>query len=338
MHWLEVDPSRYGAGDVNFYREEDNAPTDLVDPSGLAGENPGLDKIPGNIQKLGTWEWDTAKGRFVLRENPAVTFHPDQAHGNLPVHGDLQGLIKHPKTGKPMKVRIRQDGSVLITKGPKTAEEEMENLLKAAGVEAKARRIPRSGRINFQAAVALGASTIVIAGSTYVYDMYVDMGWEVGVPLAERVGYGRTLQILGLLGELPDDEFDFTKKDGTVMHVKVVEQDGQRYFTAWHEERLSGFSWVTLLVSTPLFLYSYFSNNSITTVYDIKVGQIPAYHAPSPNGGDDDIPLLPLPNNINRFGPSQRYSLAANLIVQATCKRAGSGGVPGIQLPAFTSE
>jgi len=79
------------------------------------------------------------------------------------------------------------------------------------------------------------------------------------------------LQILGLLGELPGDSFDIHKWDGTTMHVQVVEQDGQRYFRASHEE-------------TSRIAYTLWIAKQTKTVEDIPVGKVPAFHSASFTG------------------------------------------------------
>jgi hypothetical protein len=117
--------------------------------------------------------------------------------------------------------------------------------------------------------------------------------------LAERIGYGRGLQIAGLLGELPADEFDMQKWDGIIMHVKIEEQDGQRYVHAWHEESVS--HW-----------YCLWLDNSTQTVDDIKVGQVPAFHE-KPSLSDQ---LFIAPPNMDLSHTSFRYEIQHGLARQ----------------------
>jgi hypothetical protein len=72
---------------------------------------------------------------------------------------------------------------------------------------------------------------ITVAGATYVYDEYVGLGWDKGVALAEKVGLGRALQILGAADMLPRArKFEYVTPSGTVYHVFYVKQNDVWYF------------------------------------------------------------------------------------------------------------
>jgi hypothetical protein len=148
-------------------------------------------------------------------------------------------------------------------------------------------------------------TTIIVGGVAWTQSVYEDTGWASGSALAERIGYGRGLQIAGLLGELPSDEFDIQKWDGTIMHVKIEEQDGQRYFHAWHEQRVSHWYYLWL-------------DSSTETVEDIKIGQVPAFHE-NPHLSDSLF-----------FGPENVDLSCTSFRVQIQNGWARPTGVPGV--------
>jgi hypothetical protein len=70
-------------------------------------------------------------------------------------------------------------------------------------------------------------------GATWVYDEYVGLGWSHGLPLAEKVGLGRALQLLGAADMLPRARtFSYFTPSGTMYIIAYVEIDGVWYFTA----------------------------------------------------------------------------------------------------------
>jgi hypothetical protein len=66
-------------------------------------------------------------------------------------------------------------GEILESKGGNAGAIKQE-VLKRRGINATVRRIARSGALSIEGAVALGATTVVVAGCTYFYDKYVDAG------------------------------------------------------------------------------------------------------------------------------------------------------------------
>jgi hypothetical protein len=116
--------------------------------------------------------------------------------------------------------------------------------------------------------VALGASALVTVAATWAYDEYVCAGQKAGESLATRVGLCRALQILGLSDELPPGTaFDIVRNGAPTIHLALVNDKGQWYFTASHSE-----SWYWSWLS--------WQGDAQKTVEDIRLGQCPAYHTP----------------------------------------------------------
>jgi hypothetical protein len=129
------------------------------------------------------------------------------------------------------------------------------------------------GAIDGRLAAALGATGIFFMVGE-AYGEYVSTGAQAGASLAKRVGLSRALQILGVAGELPDGRyFQFQQPDGTITHVRLVQQDEQWYFVAyhWREPKNQIFS------------------TGPELVYDIPPGKAPAYHTPNAPAVPADI-------------------------------------------------
>jgi RHS repeat-associated protein len=280
--FIQVDYLGFAAGDLNFFRFVGNAPLGFVDPSGLAWE--------------WAWHWHHMLPQTVFTTN-VLQRHGLAININDPKWGWMLRGQDHIGRGGVHSAgwnRAWQDWiSIQERNGVKITEEmlerqmnnmrqrvafrgaigrgnaasmnfnEWQNRTKSAKI-ARLGRV-RSGNIRMGATLATIGTAVVVAGATWALNESAQIGWDQGIPLVERAGYGRTLQLAGLLGELPGDSFDITRWDGVVMHIEIVEQDGQRYFHAWHEE--SQRVW-----------YKAWLGSETVTVEDIQVGQVPAFH------------------------------------------------------------
>ncbi len=86
---------------------------------------------------------------------------------------------------------------------------------------AKLRRLGgRAGSVDARVlALSLGA-TIVVAGSTFAYDQYVDLGWSIGVDLATVVGLVRALQLADADNSIPATYFKIMTQ-GRIIIVSI---------------------------------------------------------------------------------------------------------------------
>ena len=79
-----------------------------------------------------------------------------------------------------------------------------------------ARQAGRVGAVSPSVAAQLGASAVIVGGATYGYNLYLNKGEQIGTELATRIGVGRTLQLLGQQGELPNVRTWSYIKDNTI--------------------------------------------------------------------------------------------------------------------------
>jgi RHS repeat-associated protein len=276
--WVQLDPIRFAAGDPNLYRDEGNNPANATDPSGLADTLHPPPTPPTRIgpSVRGDYPWV----RAYTPNGGWTQLAPDEWRGPDGQRWTWHGKhwdVKPAQGGT--KVRIDPNGGLW--------------------------RHGRLGSTSLGPILSMLGTAVIVAGVEYANAVYAETGWASGSALAERIGYGRGLQIAGMLGELPGDEFDIQKWDGTIMHVKIEEQDGQRYFHAWHERSVS--HW-----------YCLWLDSSIETVEDIKVGQVPAFHE-NPHLSDN---LFFGPENVDLSGTSFRFEIQKGW--------ARPTGVPGV--------
>jgi hypothetical protein len=127
-------------------------------------------------------------------------------------------------------------------------------------------RVRRGGSISGELTMNVVAGIAAAYLSDAAYNAYVDEGWEAGMALSKRVGFGRALQLYGMLGELPPGETFTFQHGGTTYHVMMAQdKSGQWYFTVWHQE--SHWSWMSWADIPEM-------------VWDIQPGQVPAFHNP----------------------------------------------------------
>jgi RHS repeat-associated protein len=273
--WLEQDPLGLGAGSSNLYQFAEGNPTNRTDPSGL------ISPVPRRFQSSGV-TWTSIPNGY--RSSTGIVMIWDPSHHGIP-HFDVRGPGIVDNQGRPAHVRVTVGGRALTRRD--------QTMLHNAGIEVEVTRSGqrggggrgglgrRGGNIHPDTLTILGASAIGMTLATYGYQLYQSEGERIGTELATRVGLGRRLQLLGAAGMLPNGlSFDIQRNGDPTIHVLMVQQGGQWYFTAWHYETAHVF----------LFFGAYQE-----TIWDIRLGDVPAYHIPrSRTPADGPWPVMPV--------------------------------------------
>jgi RHS repeat-associated protein len=176
--WMEQAPLGY-AEDANLYGFVNANPVTSSDPSGLFPQR-GIDLGHGYI---GYWD-------------------------SMPRGGGVMGGHLHVLDASGIEVaKVNERGGYAVThKGrslsrPSELPRDVRNNVKTI-----VRRYQRAGRPAFicgNVFASLGATAIVFAGATYLYEEYLAEGEQLGLQMANQVGLAHALQILAANGDLP---------------------------------------------------------------------------------------------------------------------------------------
>jgi RHS repeat-associated protein len=250
MRFLQTDPLGFAAGDQNLYRFVANGPTGGLDPFGLQGFDPeGWDWH--HLLPQQTFKDETLK-RFGLRIVGEINIHDPQWGVLLRRGVHQQGL--HPAGWNQDWMDWLRD---LQRKGVKEITKDMvrtkmidmmksakyNGFYKAANIarttenyfvrkQRLARAAGRCGSVDPRVLAAAIGAAIIVAGATYKYDEYTDLGWNIGIDLATKVGLVRALQLADSDFLLPGKEFKVVTQ-GRVIQVVIQSPDanGVMYIT-----------------------------------------------------------------------------------------------------------
>jgi uncharacterized protein RhaS with RHS repeats len=102
--WLTPDPNKFDAGDANLQRFVGNDPTNMTDPTGLAGEPVGHHSVPVAVLKK-FWSWLTEGARDAgAGSNGGPTLSADgRGHDRRPMGG-----VQEPDYSKLVEEQLEE--------------------------------------------------------------------------------------------------------------------------------------------------------------------------------------------------------------------------------------
>ncbi len=247
-------PLGFKAGDVNLYRYVGNNPTNMVDPSGLAGKGAMTYSLGGGVGHAYV-EWFPDQGVaemkvFDKQGNELVRYRWDKAtnrietitrHGGKNLPGISRNFLNQTSKG------IGHCQKVMVTKAGGTwsknliPQHVLDSIQQSQRGGGAGGRGARPGFVEGRALAGMLGTTVIVGGATYVYDEYVGTGEAIGMDLATKAGLGEALQLADRdeafgygIGMLPGRTFTVVV-NGRNIHVQVVEAEpGKMYLTAWY--------------------------------------------------------------------------------------------------------
>jgi RHS repeat-associated protein len=225
--WLQVDPTGYAAGDSNLYRDEDNGPTNAVDPRGLS--NAGAHH-PYPLMLGGA---DATQPLFGLEEaqhSAAESVFRKYGVGNYYTKAGNDAARARWAAMSPEKHRAIITESLRAAEVPESLiKSNIDKIMEGAQPGKNCVTLTRAstrGRVITRAviqqaaklgklATALGG-VVIFSGVSYAYNKYVEVGEAGGTKLATKAALMFELRRARNSGELPSHSFLIKWGDGVV--------------------------------------------------------------------------------------------------------------------------
>jgi hypothetical protein len=249
-------PLGFKAGDANLYRYVFNNPTNMVDPSGLAGKGSMTYPLGGGAGHAYV-EWFPDQGVaemkvFDKQGNELVRYRWDKAtntietitrHGGKNLPGASRNFLNHTSFGicHCQKTMVNKAGGAFSRNMIPQSIRDSFPKPNAGGGGRAGGGAGRPGFIDGRALAGMLGTTVIVGGVSYAYNEYLGIGEAVGMDLATRAGLGEALMLADRdeafgpgIGMLPGKSFTVVV-NGRNIHVQVVEAEpGKKYLTAWY--------------------------------------------------------------------------------------------------------
>jgi RHS repeat-associated protein len=186
--WVGLDPIRFQSGRGNLYLSLFNSPHSRIDPTGLVD-------IPSWLQKIVGVEGAGRDGGTI---KTVTDVHYDKQHKGG-AHYDVHYIDEN---GNARKQRFWKDGTPFT-------EAENESMANTSRGKRGGPKNRRGGAIHSSALRSVAITSVVVAGATAIYDVYVEKGAEAAETKGTAVFGCRLIRAMLHSGELPEvyDEF-----------------------------------------------------------------------------------------------------------------------------------